>query len=194
MPQPDREEILGRLELIDRMASEGRQTTQRWGWVFVLWGFGPLAGMWWESYGPHPEWAWPLILLICVLVNGIVIQTRKRQGEARTTLTRSVAAVWGSAGIAVFVLTAGEIFSRAVDLRAFLAALFAIAACAHSASSAILRWPLQRLAALVWWASTLAAFVLPVTELHALAAAALLLGNVAFGACLAYREWSHRDE
>jgi len=79
------------------------------------------------------------------------------------------------------------------DFRGLYIALFALAAAAHSASSVILRWVPQFLAALVWWAASLAAFVLPAAQLHTLAAAALLLGNVAFGLSLTFREWSHRE-
>ncbi len=31
-------ELLGRLSMIEGMISEGRRTTGRWGWTFVLWG------------------------------------------------------------------------------------------------------------------------------------------------------------
>ncbi len=31
-------ELVGRLELIEKMIADGRRTTWRWGWAFVLWG------------------------------------------------------------------------------------------------------------------------------------------------------------
>jgi hypothetical protein len=194
MQPPDRTEILNRLRMIEQMMAEGRRTTQRWGWMFLLWGIGPLAAMWWEARGPRPALAWPVVMAICVIVNGVVIQARKRRGEARTMETRSVGAVWASAGCTVLLLSLGAIWSGALDLRSLCVALFAIAAVAHSTSSVTLRWLPQFLAAVVWWAAGVAALVVPAADLQILSAAALLLGNVVFGAWLALREWSLRSE
>ena len=58
----------------------------------------------------------------------------------------------------------------------------------------ILRWTVKFFAALVWWGATIAAFLLPATDLHTFAAVAFLLGNVGFGAWLTRREWSQKDE
>lgn len=194
MEQPDRTEILNRLRLIEEMMTEGRRTTQRWGWMFLLWGAGPLLAMFWEARLPLPDLAWPIVIVACVIVNGAVIRARKRRGEARTTIMRYVGAIWASAGITVLLVSLGAALSGALDLRSLCVALFALAAVAHSTSSLILRWAMQFVAALVWWGAVLAAFLVPVTGLPILAAAALLLGNVAFGAWLTHREWNHKNE
>ncbi|HEY1338796.1 MAG TPA: hypothetical protein VGF59_14870 [Bryobacteraceae bacterium] len=193
MQEPDRGEIVNRLKLIEQMVAEGRRTTQRWGWMFLLWGIGPLIGIWWESSLPQPAAAWPIVLSVCIIVNGAVIRRRRRFGEAQTPATRSLAAVWASTGVTVLLIALGAaVFG--LDARSFYIALFALAAVAHCASSAILRWRPQLLAAIVWWAAGLCAFVLPGTRLRMLSAAALFLGNVVFGAWLTWREWSHNDE
>jgi hypothetical protein len=194
MEQSDQTEILNRLRLIEEMMVEGRQTTQRWGWMFLVWGIGPLIAMFWEARLPLPALAWPVVVAACIIVNGAVIRARKKRGEARTTMMRSVGAVWASVGITVLLLSLAATLSNALDLRSLSVALFALAAVAHSASSMILRWTIQFVAALAWWGATLAAFLLPATDLHILAAAALLLGNVGFGAWLTHREWSQKDE
>src|ERR1700735_1396334 len=99
MNQPGRAEVLNRLRLIEEMTAEGRRATERWGWSFVLWGIGPLTAMLWEARGPHPALAWPVILVLCIVVNGMVLKLRGRRGHAVPVSMRSVGAVWTSIGI-----------------------------------------------------------------------------------------------
>ncbi|HEX3748459.1 MAG TPA: hypothetical protein VHW09_31245 [Bryobacteraceae bacterium] len=194
MYDPEQSELLDRLKLIEHMMVEGRRTTERWGWMFLLWGAGPLLGMWWESRGPRPELAWPVVTLLCMVVNGVAVRARRRRGTARSTVGAAISAVWGSAGAAMLVLALAAAWSGMLDLRALYILFFALAAVAFTASSIILRWGPQFAAALVWWAATLAAFVLPTRQLSLVAAGALLLGSVTFGAWLTYREWKYADE
>jgi hypothetical protein len=189
METPGRKEILGRLEIIEAMIDEGRGTTQRWGWGFLVWSIGPLIAMVWEVRWPHAALAWPITSIVCVWLSALGIVHRKHRERAVTVATLSLRAVWISAGLAVFILAIGSALTGAQDPRALHVALFALVGLAHSASSLILRWTPQFLAALVWWAATLAAFFVAASDLYALAIAALLFGNVAFGAWLTYHEW-----
>ena len=194
MPEPDRSEIHARLRLIEEMMAEGRGATQRWGWMFLLWGVGSLTAMFWESKMPYPALAWPATMAICLFANAAVLRARRRRGEARTTAARALSAIWSSVGITVLLISLAAAFTQALDLRALCVALFALVAVAHSASGAILRWTPQLLAAMVWLSATVAAFLLPTMQLHLLTAAAILLGNVVFGAWLTLQERNHRDE
>lgn len=194
MPEPDHSEIHARLRLIEEMMAEGRGATQRWGWMFLLWGTGPLAAMFWESRLPYPALAWPATMAACLFINAAVLRARRRLGYARSLSARSLSAIWSSVGVTVLLLAVGAAWSQALDLRALCVALFALVAVAHSASAAILRWMPQFLAALVWWSATVAALFLRAPELHLLTTAAILFGNVAFGAWLTLREWKQRDE
>ena len=189
----DPKETLDRLKLIETMMAEGRRSTQRWGWSFLLWGIGPLTAMLWAADWPHPDWAWPVTMGLCIIVNGLVLKARKRRGEFETTTMRSVGAVWTCAGVTVLLLAFGAAWSGITEFRFLYAALFALAAVAHGASSLILRWWPQFLAALVWWLASILAFVVPAGRLAELAALALILGNIVFGAWLTYCEWSRRD-
>jgi hypothetical protein len=184
MRERDRTELLTRLRQIEEMMGEGRRTSQGWGWMFLLWGSGPLAAMFWEDCLRYPALAWPLAMAVCVIVKGIVLQPRKRRGEARTAMMQSVGAVWCSVGVAVPVIALGAAWSGALDLRALCVALFALAAVAHSASGVMLRWTPQLPAALVGLRAGLAAFLLPATGFHLFTAVAILPGNVVFGAWL----------
>jgi hypothetical protein len=191
MQPPDHTDISARLELIERMMAEGRRATERWGWSFLLWGIGPLIAMFWTNDWPHPEWAWPVTLAVCVIVNGIVVNRRKR--GVKTTTMRSVGAVWTCAGATVLLLAFAAVWARTIDFRFLYVAVFALTAVAHGTSSLILRWWPQFLAALVWWIASLLAFVVPPARLQELAALSLILGNIVFGAWLSYREWGRKD-
>ena len=193
MQPPDRKETLDRLKLIEAMMAEGRRSTQRWGWSFLLWGIGPLMAMLWAADWPHPDWSWPVTMGLCIMVNGLVLKARNRRGEFETTTMRSVGAVWTCAGVTVLLLAFGAVWSGMVEFRYLYVILFALAAVAHGASSLILRWWPQFLAAVVWWLASILAFVVPNSGLTELAVLALLLGNVVFGAWLTYCEWSRKD-
>jgi hypothetical protein len=193
MQPPDRKEMLDRLKLIETMMAEGRRSTQRWGWIFLLWGIGPLIAMWWAADWPHAAWAWPLTMGVCIVINGLVVKARQWRGESESITMRSVGAVWMCAGITVMLLAVGAVWSGMRDFRGVYAALFGLAAVAHGASSMILRWRAQFLAALVWWVASAMAYAVPAARLADLAAWALILGNVVFGAWLAYCERRRAD-
>jgi hypothetical protein len=189
----DQKEMLDRLKLIETMIAEGKRTTERWGWSFLLWGIGPLIAMLWAAQWQHADWAWPVTMGLCIIINGLVLKARKRRGESKTTIMRSVGAIWTCVGATVLLLAFGAVWSGVVDFRYIFVALFALAAVAHGASSLILRWWPQFLAAVVWWLASGLAFVLPAARLQELAAMALLLGNIVFGTWLTYCEWSGKD-
>src|SRR5215471_16342605 len=189
MALSNQDELQERLRLIEAMMAEGKRTTERWGWTFLLWGIGPLLAIAWAAYGPGGDWAWPVTLAVCILVNGVVVRLRKRGGSARTTAGRSIGAVWACTGITVLLLGFGTVASRSIDFRFLYVETFALAAVAHATSAFILRWWPQFLAAMIWWIASFVAFYLPPARLQILAAVSLLLGNVMFGAWLTYRDW-----
>lgn len=193
MLSPNQNEAMDRLKLIEAMMTEGRRSTQRWGWSFLLWGIGPLVAMYWTSHLGNSALAWPVTIFLCVIANGLVLKIRRQRGESKTAVTRSLSAVWTCTGTTVLLLSFGAALTGMQNPRMIYAALFALAAAAQGASSLILRWWPQFLAALVWWVACAIAFVVPAARLQDLAMTALLLANVVFGAWLAYREWSRKD-
>jgi len=193
MHATNQNEAVDRLKLIEAMMIEGRRSTQRWGWSFLLWGIGPLVAMQWESQWKYSAWAWPVTICLCIVANGLVLKTRRERGESKTAVTRSLSAVWACTGATVLLLSFAAVLTGMHDPRMTYVALFALAATAQGASSLILRWWPQFLAALVWWIACAIAFVAPAARLQDLAMTALLLANVVFGAWLAYREWRRRD-
>jgi hypothetical protein len=193
MASSDRSALEARLNLVETMIEEGRQTTESWGWVFLLWGAGPLLALLWTAQWPFSAWAWPVTTVICVLLNGIGIKLHRRRGHARTVPMRSIGAVWLCAGLSVLFLGFGVAASPARDPHMVYAALFVLAAVAHATSGIILRWRLQFLVALVWWLSAALALALPANRLPLIAAFGLVLGNIAFGVRLSWLEWRRPD-
>ena len=186
-------EVENRLRHIETMMAEGRQTTERWGWSFLLWGIGPLIAMLWSARWPHGALAWPITLSVCVVLNGIVLRLRSHHGEARTIAMQSIGAIWKCTGVTVLFLGFAAVWAHTLEYRFLYVAVFALAAVAHGSSSMILRWWPQFLAALVWWIASALALVAPPALLVGIAAAALLLGNVVFGGWLSFCEWKRRD-
>src|SRR5436853_7306344 len=98
------QELLERLELIERMVSQGRSTTQYWGWSFVLWGAGQLIALGWSLFLGHSEIAWPVTMTTCGILTGIGSARMRKQEGAETIISRALGSIWGSCGTAIFFL------------------------------------------------------------------------------------------
>ena len=61
------QELKDRLSLIESMIAKGRRNTESWGWTFVLWGAVYYLAIAWSAWG-HSVWAWPVTMLIAVIV------------------------------------------------------------------------------------------------------------------------------
>ena len=74
-----REDLVQRVALMEAMIAEGRQSTARYGWMFVLWGLTYFVAMAWTVYLPLKDWAWPVCIGISVAISAIkVAGTRVR--------------------------------------------------------------------------------------------------------------------
>src|SRR5437764_290397 len=98
------QELLNRIELIERMIGEGRKSTQYWGWTFVLWGAGQLIALTWAMYSRHPGLAWGATMTACGVLTGIG-SFRIHKGErVETAVSRFIGSIWLSCGIAISIL------------------------------------------------------------------------------------------
>jgi hypothetical protein len=163
-PEPDngknRDELVQRLELMEAMIVEGRQTTMRCGWIFVLWGLVDLAGMGWQSLAHHSQWVWPVCLGTGVVLQVIGLALWKRdRTRCQGARSRSVWAVWSMMSIAMIVYVGAAMATHFAWQYAYLAALLMIVGLAHAISAMILRWPVQGIVAGIWWAGAVAVFV-----------------------------------
>jgi hypothetical protein len=146
----DQHELADRLNLIESMIAEGRRTTESWGWTFVLWGIAYYVAIAWAAAG-HPALAWPVTMAAAGTITGVVA-SRREHDKPSTTLGRSMAAIWVSLGITLFLLMMSLAWSGRLDAHNSVAIVGAMLGMANCTSSIILRWKMQFACALVWWA------------------------------------------
>lgn len=182
------QELLERLELIERMVMQGRRTTQNWGWTFVLWGAGQLIALAWNIFLGHPEIAWPVTMTLCGILTGIGSGRMRKAEGAETIVSRSLGSIWFSCGIAIFFL---GIIGNPIGFftfRTFTQVLFVLMGVANLASGTILRWRTQQVLGIVWWAA--AVLVMVVSDHTALWTFVImtLVAELLFGIYLMLRE------
>ncbi len=154
----ERQELNERLELIEGMIGEGRRTTARWGWVFVLWGVAYLVAIAWTASGHGVQYAWPVTMTATAVINGVYgSRVARRAGGARTTIGRAMAGIWTSMGLSLFMFGFAEGASRHADPHALLAGFEIILGMGFMASSIVLRWKVQFACAVLWWATAMVA-------------------------------------
>jgi hypothetical protein len=175
-----RDELVQRVALMEEMIAEGRASTARWGWVFVMWGLIYFAAMAWVIFLPFKDWAWPVCVAFGIVVS--VIKGRRTRNTGKNQRSRSLEAVWQifSAGITLYVIGANA--SGHGTQPAYYAAIFFFIGIAHGISARILRWGAQGLAAAVWWAGGIAMFFFTMrNEILAIFLIAAFFGMIVFG-------------
>lgn len=156
-----RQDLLERIEVIERMIQEGRQVTQGWGWVSLLWGTGQIVAIVWSLHARKAIVAWLVTMFTCALLTGIVCWFRRRQEVARTTVGRALSAIWTGAIASMFILGFVGGGTGIMSLRAILAMLLCLQGTGSFASGIILRWRLQLAVALLWWIAAPLVMILP---------------------------------
>jgi hypothetical protein len=144
-------DLKDRLSLIETMIAEGRRTTERWGWTFVLWGVAYYVAIAWAAWGGHGNLAWPVTMISAALLTALPI-SRRRQGQPETTIGRAIGAAWMAMGISLFTVLMSLAISGRYESHVFMAIIGAMLGTANATSSMILRWKLQFACALAWWA------------------------------------------
>ena len=155
-------ELTERLKLIESMMAEGRHTTARWGWSFVLWGVAYLVATAWSSgLVGGPVWAqrylaWPLIMIAASIATGVGI-SRMRKGQPATALGRAIGAIWRAMGISLFIVLMSLGMSGRYETHVFVAVIGGMLGVANMASAIILKWKMQFACAVVWLGSAVVA-------------------------------------
>ncbi len=191
-------ELRERLNLIESMIAEGRQRTEHWGWLFVLWGVAYFVAVAWSCAGGslsvwgrrystfgavHIALAWPVTMLSAAALT-VVIGIRKGKkgnGQPATSITRAVIAVWNGVGISMFPLFLALSFSGRLDAHSFVAILAALLGAINWASGVILKWRMQTACAVVWWIASAAACFGSEAQLTAVFLTAVFLCQIVFG-------------
>jgi len=157
-----RDELVQRVALMEEMIAEGRQSTARFGWCFVLWGVIDLCAMGWQFLQPRSYWPWPVSIAIGVILQfmGIALQRRKSGAACgKNARGRSIQAVWGMMGATATLYFAAAMAQHKTWQISFFAAMMMFVGMAHGTSAMILRWRMQGLAAAVYWAGGVAIFI-----------------------------------
>ena len=191
-PNPTRDDLVARLDLMEAMIAEGRQATARCGWIFVLWGLIDLAGLTLQRLYPYRSWNWPVIISLGWIIQFTVFfWQRRRAGRACSPNTRgrAMAAIWGMMGVTLTLYCFTGIFTHHSD-RAYFSAIFMIIGMAHAISAIILRWRTQGAVAALWWAGGVSVFFLPLTRHwpETIFAFEMLFGMVFFGLYMMFLE------
>jgi hypothetical protein len=174
------QELKDRLNLIERMLAEGRRSTESWGWTFVLWGVVYYLAMAWSTWG-HSAWAWPVTMLIAIVVT-VVVASRKASNHPDTTLGRAVSSIWIALGISLFLLfLALGLSGRLADFHVFAAVISAVLGMANGASALILRWKVQFACAALWWVTAVATCFGTDTQSTIVFVVAIFLCQIVFG-------------
>lgn len=149
------QELKDRLNLIEEMIAAGRRTTERWGWVFVLWGIAFYVALAWTAWR-SVSWAWPVTVSIAAVISAVV-PSLKSDHHPKTTIGRAVGCIWVASAISMFLLfIALGVSARLTDVHIFMAVLSAMLGTANGASAMILRWKAQLGCAVVWWIAAIA--------------------------------------
>jgi hypothetical protein len=145
------------------MIAEGRSTTTRCGWIFVLWGLVDLAPIGWQLAEPDSrwvsQWCWPIFLSVGVVLT-IVGRSIQDRGQHCTpgTRSRSIWAVWGIMGSAITLYFIAAMVKHLAWQYSFEAAILMMIAMAHGISAIILRWRVQGAVAVIWAMGSFATF------------------------------------
>jgi MFS family permease len=155
----EEQELKDRLNLIESMIAEGRQSTESWGWTFVFWGVAYYIAIVWTAVY-HWPWAW-LVTMTCawVLCGAIIRSKRKKQLERKpaTKIGRAISSIWLAMGVSLVLLLPALGFSGRFNQHIFIAVVAAMLGFANGASGILLRWKAQIATAVVWWVATVAA-------------------------------------
>jgi hypothetical protein len=178
----NRNELLQRVELMETMIAEGRQSTARYGWMFVLWGVVYFAAVTWTLFLPIKSWAWPICVVVAIAISGVVKSRQKAAGGAENVRSLSIEAVWKGMGTATTLFVAAAVLTHHVNSPIFFATILFFIGMAHAISAMILRWAVQGAVAAIWWVGGIACFVFTTpVELVSIFLGASFVGMILFG-------------
>jgi len=152
-PNADRQELEERLDLMETMIAEGRQTAGHWGPIFVLWGVAFYVAFGWYMLEHHTRWAWP-VTMIATFVLTRALHRRHRAGQPKTTAGRAIGSIWIAMVISMFVLFLSIGYSgNVVPAGVQTATLATLLGMSNAACGMLLKWKEQFACAVVWWVS-----------------------------------------
>lgn len=189
-----RDDLLQRLALMETMIAEGRKSTARFGWIFVLWGLIDIGGMVWEQARPDFRWTWWIVIVAGFVIQSAIIARGRwtgRQVWGNSIQSRSIGAVWSMMGVTALLYVAAAIVGHGTGHIAFVAAILMFVGMAHATSALILRWPAQGAVAVLWWAGGVVLYFLSWEYFEAIFIGEMFFGMILFGM---YGMWLDRRD
>jgi hypothetical protein len=183
-------ELKDRLSLIETMIAEGRRTTASYGWTFLLWGVAYYIAIAWSSLCNYGM-AWPITMVSASVLMGVLVWLKQKNSGSSpvTTMSRAIWSIWISMGISMFVLLDALGFSgKMTDWRIFAAVASTLVGAANAASSLTLKWKLQFVCAIVWWAAAVISCFGTQKQSSIAFLAAIFFCQIVFGVYLMIRE------
>jgi len=178
--QMSSQDLKERIRLIEDMIAEGRRSTESWGWVFVLWGVAYYVAILGGGIIRNPM-VWPLTMISACVLTGVLVAMRKGHSHRNTTIGRAIGSVWIAAGISMFIVFLSLGTSGRIDQHIMVAVLGAMLGSANAASAMILKWKLQFVCAVVWWACAVFACFGKTTPITIVFLTAIFLCQILFG-------------
>jgi peptidoglycan/LPS O-acetylase OafA/YrhL len=188
----EQDELKNRLELIEQMMAEGRRSTEKWGWSFVLWGVAYYVAAAWATLG-HSDYAWPVTMIATGAISGIFF-SRTKHGQPPTTLGRALGAIWSGMGISLFVVLIALGLGGHYDAHVYMAIIGAMLAVANGASGLILKWKMQLACAIVWLGAGVAGCFGTDTQVSIVFLTATFFCQIVFGAYVMISEARRRGQ
>ncbi len=188
------QELLERLEIMERMVAEGRSDTTYWGWMFILWGVGHAVAAVWAVKTNLSALPWAVLMPLCGILSGLgAAYVSRRESRRVTTVGRALGGLWIALGISMFLFGAIGGAYLAVLPRLVVAGFCILLGLVNSASGHLLRWWPQRIIGVFFWGCAVVAGVASSRAvLFWTFMASVLVGEVAFGLFLTILERQQR--
>ncbi len=190
-------DLTERLALIESMIAEGRRTVERWGWTFLLWGVAFSVAIVWATRGQslsvwgRSDLAWPVTMLAAFALT-LGIGFVKGKGQPGTAVGRAILSLWTCVGISMLLLFPALSIAGRLDEHVFVALVAVMLGLANGASGIILKWRMQFVAAVIWWATAVAACFCSGVHVTELFLTAIFLCQILFGLYAMGLEWRRR--
>jgi hypothetical protein len=115
------------------------------------------------AYLGNPAVAWPVTMVTAGLTTGLIAM-RRSSGRPETRLGRSMASVWISLGISLFIFGICAGFSGHADQHVVIAVITTMLGMANATSSLTLNWKPQFACAIIWWATAVVSLFGTITQ------------------------------
>ena len=178
-------ELVERLDVIEKMIHEGRRSMERWGWAYVVWGTGHLLGVIASVMLPEEQAgrAWGILMSACGITMGLgfsrMSQKRRKELGVETHSNRALTGVWWAFSFVMIFLFLPH--NVGVNTNAWLGIFSTAYGGAFFASGYILKWNPMKANGFLWVATGFLMPYLSQSVALVLFGAAALIGEIGFG-------------